>query len=270
MEVIREIKRDPGGKEGVRMKKAFKLSEVGKLSNKELIIFTILFLSVPLLLSLYSNRFRLIMSLILTIAVIYLIFLWKREKRTRKYPYNYFILLSLLLLSFIDIFMLTLINNPIVLSYGIITVIFAYLYISGLLIYYFLNFIFTIGVKKMFPQEGDTKKRQVDEVSLKKLSKYIDLDKQKLYFSLNLINLLIYLIFVFFGMLFLIKHFNVEHMSIIQTFSLWVKKQEYLTLFNGVALLSLMITIYTVTYPIQNKIIKEAKEKFIEKNKEYF
>lgn len=252
------------------MKKAIKLSEIGKLSNKELIIFTILFFSGPLLLSLYSNILRFIMSLILIVAVIYLILLWKREKRTRKYPYNYIILLSLLLFSFTDIFMLTLINKPIIFSYGIIPAFFAYLYISGLLFYYFLNFIFIIGVKKMFPQEGDTEKRQVDVVSLKKLSKYIDLDKQKLYFSLTLINLLIYFIFVFFGMLFLIKHFNVEHMSIIQSFSLWVKKQEYVTLFNGVALLSLMITIYTVTYPIQNKIIKEAREKFIEKNKEYY
>lgn len=252
------------------MKKAFKLSEIGKLSNKELIIFTLLFLSGPLLLSLYSNILRFIMSLILIVAVIYLILLWKREKRTRKYPYNYFILLSLLLFSFIDIFMLTLINKPIIFSYGIIPAFFAYLYISGLLFYYFLNFIFIIGVKKMFPQEGDAEKRQVDVVSFKKLSKYIDLDKQKLYFSLTLINLLIYFIFVFFGMLFLIKHFNVEHMSIIQSFYLWVRKQEYVTLFNGVALLSLMITIYTVTYPIQNKIIKEAREKFIVKNKEYY
>ncbi len=128
-----------------------------------------------------------------------------------------------------------------------------------------------LGVKKMFPYEGDIEKRQVDLLSLKKLSKYIDLDKQKLYYSMSVINFFIYLVFVFFGMLLLIMHFNIEQQSVFQEFTLWVKKQEeYITLFNGVAILSLMITIYTITFPVQNKIIKDAREIFIEKNKEYF
>ncbi|MEZ7171805.1 hypothetical protein [Sporosarcina sp. OR05] len=121
----------------------------------------------------------------------------------------------------------------------------------------------------MFPYELEGNNR-VNRLSLKKLSKYIELDNQKLYFSLNLINLIIYLVFVFYGLLLFIKYQNTETLTKVGELSDWVKKQDSISLFNGVTLFSLMIAIYTITFPIQNKIIDEAEQKLNEKKKVYY
>ena len=121
----------------------------------------------------------------------------------------------------------------------------------------------------MFPHEGEASMRQVDELSHKNLSKYMDLDKQKIYFSISLINFLIYLLLVFFGMLLYIKYIVGEHLQIIEAFSSWVKSKDWITFFNGISLLSLIIAIFTLTFPVQNKIINEAKNRYRDKYKEY-
>jgi len=258
----------------VRVKRAYELSEIGKLKLKELNVFLVVFIFAPLIIKIVNNMFNdasLIVILIPIIsAVFYLIFIWKKEKETKKYPTNYWLILLLLLFSYIDFLIIILINNPSLLMYGLVIAFFLYLYILGILFYYFMNFIFMFRIKTMFPYEADLEKNQVDFMSMKKLSKYIDIDNQKMYYSMSLINFTIYLGAVYFGMLLLIKNFTNEQDSVFEQFSSWVKDQEYVTLFNGLAILSLLITIYNITMPIQRKILRDARDRVIEKNKEYF
>ena len=258
----------------MRVKRAYELSEIGKLKLKELNVFLVVFIFAPLIIKIVNNMFNdasLIVILIPIIsAVFYLIFIWKKEKETKKYPTNYWLILLLLLFSYIDFLIIILINNPSLLMYGLVIAFFLYLYILGILFYYFMNFIFMFRIKTMFPYEADLEKNQVDFMSMKKLSKYIDIDNQKMYYSMSLINFTIYLGAVYFGMLLLIKNFTNEQDSVFEQFSSWVKDQEYVTLFNGLAILSLLITIYNITMPIQRKILRDARDRVIEKNKEYF
>ncbi|MBD8032926.1 hypothetical protein [Solibacillus merdavium] len=258
----------------MNMKRAYELSEIGKMKFTELLTFLIVFIFTPLIIKIVNNLFNdalLILILIPIISVvIFLIIIWKREKGTKKYPTNYWLILFLLLFSYMDLLIIILINNPNLTIYGLVIASFLYLYIFGILFYYFMNFLFMFRIKKMFPSEADIEKNQVDDMSLKKLSKYIDIDNQKMYYSLSLINFAIYMGVVYFGMLLLIKNFTDEKGSVFEQFSSWVKEQEYVTLFNGIAIFSLLITIYNITIPIQKRIIKNAREKVIEKNKEYF
>lgn len=258
----------------MRVKRAYELSEIGKLKLKEIIIFLVVFIFGPLIVGIFNNVFNYATLIVILIpiisAVFYLILIWKREKRTKKYPTNYWLILLLLLFSYMDLLIIILINNPTLLIYGLVIAFFLYLYIFGIMFYYFMNFIFMLRVKTMFPYEADLEKNQVDFMSLKKLSEYIDIDNQKMYYSLSLINFAIYIGLVYFGMLLLIKNFTNEQDSVFEQFSSWVKEQEYVTLFNGIAILSLLITIYNITMPIQRRILRDARERIIEKNKEYF
>ena len=183
----------------MRVKRAYELSEIGKLKFKELLIFLVVFLFTPLIIKIVNNLFNdslLILILIPIISVVfYLIVIWKREKGTKKYPTNYWLILFLLLFSYMDLLIIILINNSSLLIYGLVIAFFLYLYIFGILIYYFMNFIFMLRIKTMFPYEADLEKNQVDFMSLKKLSKYIDLDNQKMYYSMSLINFGVYLEF---------------------------------------------------------------------------
>ena len=251
------------------MKRTYRLTELGKLNSKEVTMFILIFISGPISLLIFRNIYRAIAFIVLIGAVISLIIKMRKNMRSRNYPIYYSILLYMLFLSFVDIFVITVINNSIIYIYGFILPFFSYLYISGIILFYLINIIFIFGLKSMFPEEGEIEKKDYI-ISFKKLSKYIDLDKQKLYFSLTLINALIYMLFVIFIMLLFIKHINFVQIGIIEKFSIWVKKQDYFTLFNGISLFSLLIAIYTLTIPAQRKIIKEAKVKYIERYKEYY
>ena len=255
------------------MRSFYGLTELGKLRAYEVIMFILTFIIigvVPFFLTLVNSIFLLFVFTVLMVVTLYLISLYRRGKGTKDYPKNYSKSLYLLFFSLITIFVLALINSPILLSYGLVLVLFAYMLIGGIILYYLINVLYIYGLKKMFPHEGEVNMRQEDELSQKKLSKYMDLDNQKIYFSITLINFFIYLSLVFFCMLLYIKYIDGEHLKIIEAFSSWVKNKDSITFFNGISLLSLMIAIFTLTFSAQNKIIKEAKNRYRDKYKEYF
>ena len=250
------------------MSRFYNLTEFGKLKAREIISQFIILLGCMTILGGLENRIQFIIYLILLSMNLYLLFLQIQGKERDipiKYTYSIFLTLLILLITFILLF----VKNQILHSYGVIINLFAYIYIFGIYVYFLLNLIYIYLLKKVFPQEGEMKKNQFDKISLKKLSSYIDLEKQKLYFSLGLINTTIYLLFVFYVMLFLIKVINANQMGIIESFSYWVKDQEWLSMFNGISVLSLLIAIYTITFAAQNNILKEAKEKYRNKYLDY-
>ncbi len=200
---------------------------------------------------------------------LFLVKLYLQGRGNRTFPRYYGISLYLLLFSCLSIILLVFTPNPTVLTYGFVISLFAYLLVSGIIFYFLINLIFIYGLKKMFPHELKVNVRQENGLSLKKLSRYIDLDRQKLYFSISLINFIIYLVFIFFGMLLFIKYQNEDQLIKIRRFSTWVKNEDSITLFNGVSLFSLMIAVYTVTFSAQRKIIDEAENRYSEERKKY-
>lgn len=251
------------------MNKIYRLAELGKLNFTEVLIFSSVFLAGPIFLMFGNILFKVVAFTVLFGLDLFLLILYKREKGERNFPRHYATSLFLLLFTSSSIVFLALISNQTVLIYSFVIVFFAYLLVGGIVVYLIINYIYTFGLKKMFPYEREVNVKKVDELSLKKLSKYIDLDNQKLYFSTTMINTVVYLAFVFFGMLLLIKHLNGEQLIIIRNFSAWVKNQDSITLFNWVSLFSLMIAVYTITFSAQRKIINEAKQRYSEKRKEY-
>ncbi|TYS69754.1 hypothetical protein FZC76_05835 [Sutcliffiella horikoshii] len=250
------------------MRKIIRLTEIGKLNGVEALIFFLAFLGGPFLLIFHSSIFRIVAFVMLMCSIIFLIFKKRVNSETRNYPYNYPVLLYLLCITFIIVFVISFYKDSIIFSYGLTIPLFAYLYIIGIILFYVLNIIFIVLLKMMFPQEGEMIKKESNIISLKKLSKYIDIDTQKIFLSLSLINVFLYLFFILFAMLLVIKHIDSEQIGSIENLSIWVKRQEFVTFFNGISILSLMIGIYTITFPAQSKIINEARLKLQERFKE--
>lgn len=84
-----------------------------------------------------------------------------------------------------------------------------------------------------------------------------------------MINGLLYALFVIYGMLCFIKFSEGEHVDVLGTLSSWVKTQKWVNFSNGISVVSLLLAIYTITIPVQSKIIKEAREDYKKKYKEF-
>ncbi|WP_301110031.1 hypothetical protein [Sporosarcina sp.] len=251
------------------MKKIYRHTELGKLKFIEFNIYIISFLAVPIAIASGNNIIMTSAFIMLLGMNLFLVKLYLQGRGNRTFPRYYGISLYLLLFSCLSIILLVFTPNPTVLTYGFVISLFAYLLVSGIIFYFLINLIFIYGLKKMFPHELKVNVRQENGLSLKKLSRYIDLDRQKLYFSISLINFIIYLVFIFFGMLLFIKYQNEDQLIKIRRFSTWVKNEDSITLFNGVSLFSLMIAVYTVTFSAQRKIIDEAENRYSEERKKY-
>ncbi|MBS4199307.1 hypothetical protein KHA93_06515 [Bacillus sp. FJAT-49732] len=246
----------------------YRLAELGKLKKREAITFVLVFFLGMLLILFYIPIFQLIISALLFSATMYLLVQVSKNK-IKDYPLGFKVLLYLLLLSFAFIFLLTLINNQIIYGYGLVAVLFAYLYVTGVFIYYLINVLYYWGLKKMFPFEREPEVNRFLQISQKKLSKYIELDKQKVFYNISLINSFLYFLFVLYGMLCFIKFTEGDHVAVLGILSSWVKAQEWLNFSNGISVVSLLLAIYTITIPVQNKIIKEARENYKEKYQDF-
>lgn len=249
--------------------KVYKYAELGKLSVLEFGVFFGSFLAVPIPLLFSNNIPKLATLTVLLVVYLLLLLSYIRGKKKKSFPKNYNTSLYLLLFSSSSMLFLTFLRNETVVVYGFVIIFFAYLFVVGIIAYFLFDFIFIFGLKKMFPDEWKDNKNQINRLGLKKLSKYIDLDKQKIYFSTSLINYILYLVLVFYGMLLFIKHQNAEQLTRIGKISAWVNNQDSISLFNGVSLFSLIVAIYTITFSVQRKIIKEAEQRYFEEYKQY-
>ncbi len=242
----------------------YKLSELGKLPKMKITILLISFFIGPFLVGVNNLFIRFIFFSTLFFSLLWII----RSIKGKEYPLNFKLILRLLMLSFTSAFIVIFVTGSQLYVYVLLFFIFPYLYAGGIILYYIINIFYMIGLKTIFPNEMHSKKSE-QYISLKKLSVYIDLSQQKKYLSLTIFNLIVYFIFVFYLVLLVYKYLAINN-EIDNTIILnWIAKQEYLTIFNGVSILSLMITIYTITFPILHKIITDARNKYNEDNHKY-
>lgn len=233
----------------------FKLMEIGKLTNIDIMISLFIY-ALPMVILVQPNllikQLALVALILLNITLIH-----KRYIKKKVDVQNPMLYLAFLLSTFIYLFLLLIsstITDGMFREMGILIAIYAFLYASGIIIFFLFNSIFILLLKKVFPKHSQvTKKEEVP--SLKKLSAFIDLHTQKVYFTLVLLDSFLYLVFVGFILMIFLKHIDVPDAFVMSTLSNWAKQQESIFVtFNAVALLSLLITVYSKTFSVRRRI----------------
>ncbi|QTM98483.1 hypothetical protein ERJ70_03735 [Sediminibacillus dalangtanensis] len=252
----------------VKVKQTYRLMELGKLTSFELIcLFGTIFS--PLLLLLVPTFLTVLGIVGLLVFNVWLIF--KSDKNQRKKPIL-FRGLQVALVSYVVFLLLTYfityhigIKNEFILGFLIICCFFAYLFALGIVTLYLLNTVYIYVLKKIFPKHSENLNEQQKYPKLRTLSQFIDLTTQKLYLSLLLIDLFLYLLLIGFIMVIIFKHSDGESGSslfILSGIIQWAKQQgEVFSVFNAVGLLSLILTIYSITFPKRNEIVRNAIDK---------
>lgn len=252
----------------VNFRNVYSLTELGKIKVRHIAIFLCLYFMGPASLFFSDGLFLGIIGLLI-LATLYMIVSSTKANIDKDYPFGYIISVYLLLFSFMILFILGLFNNIEVLSYAIAVDLFLYGFIGSFIVINLLNIVYIFCLKMMFPYEKSGDEKQGINISRKKLSKYIDLEKQKVYFNIVLINGAIYFFFVIFFIILFIRHIPNGSGIVPIVFSNWLAKQEWASFSNSIGVISLLITFYSITIPAQNRIINEARERYKERYKDY-
>lgn len=248
--------------------KFYRLTEFGKLRINEIVLFIITLVIGPLSLYLRVETF-IITRCLLVIILLYLVVSIVKGNSKRDYPRGYKNSLYVSLFSSLLLLGLAYFYNKTAFSYGIMLDLFAIGYIGSNIIYYTLNFIYVLGLKRMFPSELRTKSKPINQLNNSKLSEFIELDKQMVFYNINLFNKMIYILVVFFFVILISKYSIVDQDILEGEISIWIKGQEWANFSNGIGVFSLFISIYSITIPIQRKIISEAVDRYNDKFKDY-
>lgn len=249
------------------MKKNLKLTELGKLSEKQIMFFLIAFLG-PIFLFVFNDAnylYKFFTLLITFSSTLMLIVHYWKHKKINKFPLKYSWVIHLQLLLLILLIPITVYKNSNFLIYPTLVFLFAFLFNIGIFLYYISNIFYMNSLKKRFPFEK--KEKEEIQISNRNLSRYINLEQQKIYFNLQIGNFLIYFIVVSFLTLLLMKQYLILLNASTDVFTSWLIRQENVSLFNMVSLISLTIAIYSVTIPTQSKIIKKAEEAYRQHHK---
>ncbi|MEK4085091.1 hypothetical protein [Psychrobacillus sp. FSL K6-1415] len=182
--------------------------------------------------------------------------------------YKYYVCLIVFTLFGILIFLIGLVNNLNETSqyFYLVVVVFAftiiaYLLCLGIIVKAIITYIYYFALKKFFLNESSTEE---PFISRDELSKYITINDQVKFFNTVIVNLVFYfglVGYMFLWVLTLIK----SHEPIIKALVNFAEKYSIASFGNTVGLISLVITIYTVTYSSQNKIYDKAVEMYKEK-----
>lgn len=236
------------------------LTEFGKLGVLDRILILVITFYTPLTV-IFSNK--LILSVLSAVLIFLNIYFWKRSGKQKRKPFLYKTFawdFTLCVIAVIVSTTLRIFNFEFVAMLALVFAMYFYLFIMVFFVYYILNLIYISILKKVFPNEGE--KVDVNRPNMKELSRYIELDTQKNYLTISLLEIFIYMLFSAFVLGVLAKYVPFTDQTPLHEISSWANRQEYLTVFNGVTLFSLMVTIYTITIPWKKKIRNEAEEKY--------
>ncbi|MDX8365238.1 hypothetical protein [Cytobacillus sp. IB215665] len=248
-------------------KSYFNLTELGKLKQNEL-LFSFIIYVFPLFMAINSQKKYMILPIVnqtiyvmLTLITLLILNAWliyKKLNNKRETPelYKGYLLSMMIFLMGLSIGLL---NNLLIGGVFLLIAFFAYLFSTGIVLYYIYNCIYIYVLKKLFPKQGnETKSEEV--IKLRSLSEFMDLNTQKLYLSLLILDLFLYFVFVGFIMMIIFKHLDIQGTSIMSNLSDWAKTQDNIFMvFNAIALLSLMLTVNSRTIPKRKRIIADAK-----------
>ncbi|ARK20930.1 hypothetical protein [Sporosarcina ureae] len=166
---------------------------------------------------------------------------WPKYKKESSYPKYYGISLSLFLTISIAAFYSLLTPNLNAAGYVSVIGFLAYLFAVYIILIYFFNFLYFFVLKRVFPSEKENSEDEVKELSLKELSKTMDLDKQKQYLNSTIVNSLLSVILIAYFTLFGMKKWKskveFEESQALKSLYTWIENQDSITLFNGVSLL---------------------------------
>lgn len=232
-----------------------------------LVVMPIFIMFIPL-----NQKFNIIVSTVIVYFYCLLVnsIILKNEVHYARLPKDYKNLVALAMFAMVGciIFLLAVISNIDATSdlFYLIVVIFAftiiaYLICLGIIIKAIITFIFYWALKKFFIYEDTTEK---PFISRDDLSKYITINDQVRFFNTVIVNLVVYLglmIYVYLGVMTLID----SDEAIIKILINFADKYSIASFGNTVGLISLVITIYTVTYSTQKKIFEKAVEVYKEK-----
>lgn len=127
------------------------------------------------------------------------------------------------------------------------------------LLYFALNFFYMIVLKLYFPNEFN-KKEETQSWTLKRLSRGMDLDMQKRYMDLSIINVTLYFCVFSYFIIWSAQFLPESSDPVMNNIAQWAKSLKQLTFFNWIGLFSLLIAIFSITIPTQIKMEDKARE----------
>lgn len=237
------------------------MTKLGKIEKIDIILLIIILLYLPILPFVLDNKLLLFIFIIVWLVINRA--LWKRYNNLNKMPFLFKILNHIIIIIFVDFILIMAsfyLNSK---TWLIITsLIFSYLYLSifMILLYYIVDLIYFLMLKTVFPEEKDKKTKY--KPSKKELSKFIELENQMKYLNVIVLEFFMY-IFISIYFLCLVFKFNIlTSNTSLDIINEWANRQDYLTIFNGISLISLIFALYTITFPWKNKIINRATKNY--------
>jgi hypothetical protein len=115
----------------------------------------------------------------------------------------------------------------------------------------------------VFPDERV--KEPITRASLKKLSKYIDIEKQRIYLIVQYGEKLILYGFSAYFILWVVKTYDFQDVPLLYQIQDYVRGWQAIDFSILLSLFSILLALLTICWPIQSRIIEEAEKRLAEK-----
>lgn len=253
-------------------RKILKLSDVAFLTNIEIGLLFLKTLLIVLLVStsLFLEGIRSVTILLVTIIIFIQLFIFYSRHKKIFYSgkYKSYIIVSFLQIFLFISFIFSLYRMQ---SLNLYIEIIGICWLICLFIMSYINFSFPLKMlfywrlKSVFPFEG--KEKQSLEFSLKKLSPYISIEKQKAYFIISYGTRTIFYGFYFYLCLVILKNANFTAIPQFADMQFYLINMSFINTSNTIGLLSIFIALLTLAVPAQQKIVREAEENLMKRFK---
>lgn len=212
------------------------------------------------------------LSLFVLVSIFQLIAFIFRLMQKRRYNkmYNWYLFTVLL---FIILFISTVLIN---IYFGNSNILLMLLAIASILLLSVLSFqsvktvisyLFHWHLKKVFPDERI--KQPITRASLKKLSKYIDIEKQRIYLIVQYGENLILYGFLTYFTLWVVKVYDFPDVPLLHQLQGYLRDWTAINFSILLSLFSILLALLTICLPVQTRIIEEAEKRLAEKYGEF-
>lgn len=221
----------------------------------------IILLYLPILLFVLDNKLLLFIFIIVWLVINRA--LWKRYSKLNKKPFLFKTLNRIAIISVVDFILIIVASYLNSKTWMIVTLlIFLYLYLSIFVIflYYIVDLIYFLMLKTVFPEEKDKKIRY--KPGIKELSRFIELGNQMKYLNVIILEFFMYIIISIYFLCLVFKFDSLTRNTSLDIINEWANRQDFLTIFNGIGLISLIFALYTFTFPWKSKVINRATKNY--------
>lgn len=128
-----------------------------------------------------------------------------------------------------------------------------------------IKFLFYWRLKRVFPAEADEKYEI--EVTLKKMSPYISLEKQKGYLMIRYgMKGIIYGFYIYLCLL-IFKNAEFNAIPLLEKIQSYLVNWNFINVSNAIGLYSIFLALLTICIPAQQKIVRDAEKEMVERFK---